>query len=205
MCLVLWMNLLGKRYYYWKTLRIIKWLSKMLKSMLRNIIACPTSSITCSSSISRKKGIKVGLICSRGGHLLQLYLLKDWWKEYNRFWVTGRGEDSSYLLRKEIVYFGYFPEHRNILNAIKNLFLAFKIIFREKPDLLVSTGAGIAPPFFLTGKILGCHLIFLDSYSFIKYPSISARMVSFLSDKVLVQHQLERSSLKNAEYWGSIL
>lgn len=149
--------------------------------------------------------IKIGLICARGGHLLELYLLRDWWKDYDRFWITDKGDDANYLLKGEKIYFGFFPEHRNIFNAIRNFFLGLKIIKSEKPDILISTGAGIAPPVFLAGKILGCKLIFLDSYTFINYPSLSARLVSFFVDKLLVQHRSVKKILKKAEFWGSVM
>lgn len=152
-----------------------------------------------------KKKIKLGLVTSRGGHLLQLYQLKDWWTKYDRFWITGKGVDSNYLLKKEKVYYGFFPESRNLLNAIRNFFVGIKVLVKEKPDLLISTGAGIAPPVFLAGKLMGSKLIFLDSYSFIKYPSLSARLSSYLIDKTIVQHKSMVNKLKNAEYWGSIL
>lgn len=151
-----------------------------------------------------KKKIKIGLVTSRGGHLFQLYQLKEWWRRYERFWITGRGGDSDYLLKNEKVYYGFFPEHRNLFNALRNFFLGFKIVVKEKPDLLVSTGAGIAPPIFLAGKILGCQLIFIDSYSFVKYPSLSARIVNFLVDKLLVQHPKVVKFLKRGEFWGAI-
>jgi len=153
----------------------------------------------------RGREIKIGLVCSRGGHLLELFSLKDWWGKNNRFWVTGKGEDINYLLKKEKVYYGYFPEHRNFVNALRNFFLGLKVVAREKPDLLVSTGAGIAPPVFLAGKIFGCKLIFIDSYTFIKDPSLSARLVRPFVDKLLVQHRGAKKFIKKAEYWGGIV
>ncbi|MDO8551806.1 MAG: hypothetical protein Q7S03_03970 [bacterium] len=83
-----------------------------------------------------KKAVKVGLICSRGGHLYQLYSLRKWWGKYDRFWITGKGKDSKYLLQKERIYYGYFPEHRDIFNAFRNFFLGLRIIWLEKPDLI---------------------------------------------------------------------
>lgn len=151
------------------------------------------------------KRIKIGLITSRGGHLLQLYSLKDWWRKYDRFWITARGKDSGYLLKKEKVYYGFFPESRNILNAWRNFFLGLKIIIGEKPNLLVSTGAAIAPPVFLAGKILGCKLVFIDSVSFVEYPSLSAKLVSPWVDKLLVQHSKITKILKKSEFLGAVL
>jgi len=149
--------------------------------------------------------MKIGLVTSRGGHLFQLYQLKGWWKNYNHFWITGKGGDSDYLLKNERIYYAFFPESRNILNAIKNFFFGLKILFKEKPKLLVSCGAGIAPPIFLAGKILGCRLIFVEPYDFVAYPSLSGKLVASLVDKLLVQQKSQKKFYKNAEFWGSTI
>ncbi|HUS60177.1 MAG TPA: hypothetical protein VMX76_02225 [Nevskiaceae bacterium] len=148
--------------------------------------------------------MKIGLVTSRGGHLFQLYQLKDWWRNYDRFWLTGRGGDVDYLLRKEKVYYGYFPESRGIINAVRNFFLGLKLLKKEKPDWLISCGAGIAPPLFLAGKLLGIKLIFIEPYDFVQHPSLSARLVAPIVDKLLVQHRTQKKFFKQAEYWGSV-
>lgn len=149
--------------------------------------------------------MKLGLITSRGGHLFQLYQLKKWWGRYDRFWITDKGGDVDYLLKSEKVYYGYFPESRNIINAIKNFFLGLKILKKEKPDLLFSCGAGITPPMFLAGKILGIKLIYMEPYDFIKYPSLSGRLIYPLVNKFLVQHRIQKKFFKKTEYWGEAL
>ena len=149
--------------------------------------------------------MKIGLVTSRGGHLFQLYQLQDWWKNYERFWITGRGEDADYLLKKEKVYYGYFPESRNPINAVRNFFLGWKILRKEKPDLLISCGAGIAPPIFCAGKLLGIKLVFIEPYDFIEYPSLSGRLVYPLAEKFLVQHLIQKKFYPRAEYWGATL
>lgn len=152
-----------------------------------------------------KKKLKIGLVTSRGGHLFQLYQLKDWWKNYDRFWITGRGGDSDYLLKGEKVYYAFFPESRNIFNAVRNFFFGLKVLLAKRPNLLISCGAGIAPPVFLAGKILGAKLIFIEPYDFIKYPSLSGRLVYPLVDKMLVQHLVQKKFYSKTELWGATL
>jgi len=149
--------------------------------------------------------MKIGLVTSRGGHLFQLFQLRDWWKNYERFWITGKGGDVDSLLKKEKVYYGYFPESRNFVNAIRNFFWGLKILLREKPNLLVSCGAGIAPPIFFIGKLLKIKTIFIEPYDFIKHPSLSGRLVYPFVDKFLVQHLAQKKFYPRAEYWGTTL
>jgi len=149
--------------------------------------------------------MKIGLITSKGGHLFQVYQLKDWWVNYDRFWLTDKGGDSDFLLKGEKVYYGYFPESRHLINAIRNFFLGWKIIRKEKPDLLFSCGAGIAPPVFLAAKIFSCKLIFMEPYDFIQFSSLSGRLLESLVDKLLVQQVCQKKFFKKAEFWGSTL
>jgi len=149
--------------------------------------------------------MKIGLITSRGGHLFQVYQLKEWWSRYDRFWITQKGEDSGFLLKGERIYYGHFPESRHLINAIRNFFLGWKILKKEKPDLLFSCGAGIAPPVFLVAKFFGCKLIFMEPYDFIKFPSLSGRLLEPLVNKLLVQQVCQKNFFKKAEFWGSTL
>ena len=47
------------------------------------------------SQMKKKDEIKVCLVGSSGGHLTHLYMLKPFWKDKNRFWVTFDKEDSG--------------------------------------------------------------------------------------------------------------
>ena len=50
------------------------------------------------SQMKKKDEIKVCLVGSSGGHLTHLYMLKPFWKDKNRFWVTFDKEDARSLL-----------------------------------------------------------------------------------------------------------
>lgn len=151
------------------------------------------------------KSLRICLVSSRGGHLYQLCQLKKWWGRYERFWITDKGSDVSSLLKDEHIYYGFFPESRNIINAIKNFWLGVTIFRRKKPDLVVSCGAGIAPPVLFAAKLFGARVVFIDSVSFVRYPSLSAKIVSLFADKILVQHKYMTKKLYKAEYWGNIV
>lgn len=149
--------------------------------------------------------MKIGLITSRGGHLYQVYQLKSWWGKYDRFWITFRGKDVGSMLRGERIYYAYYPESRNIVNAIKNLLIGIKVICKEKPDLLFSDGAGICPPVFLVGKLLGCRLVYIEPYDFIDRPSLSGRMVYCLVDLFLIQHEEQKKFFPKGVFKGAVI
>lgn len=154
---------------------------------------------------SKLKTTKIGIVTSRGGHLFQMYRLKPWWGRHDRFWVTFSGDDTGSMLKGERVYYAYQPESRNAVNAIRNLFLARTILSRERPDVLISCGAGIAPPFFYAGKLMGMKLVWMEPYDFIASPSLSGRLVAPVADELLVQHEEQRRFYKRAVFRGAVL
>ena len=99
--------------------------------------------------------MKVCLVGSSGGHLAHLYLLKPFWKDKERFWVTFDKEDARSVLSEEVLYPCYYPTNRNIKNLIKNTFLAYKILKKERPDVIISSGAAVAFTFLYIGKLFG--------------------------------------------------
>ena len=101
------------------------------------------------------KDIKVCLVGSSGGHLDHLYLLKPFWENKDRFWATFDKEDTRTMLVGEKVYPVYFPSNRSIKALIINTVRAVKILRKERPDLIISSGAAPAVPFFYIGKLMG--------------------------------------------------
>ncbi len=99
--------------------------------------------------------MKVCLVGSSGGHLTHLYMLKPFWKDKERFWVTFDKEDARSMLKGEKVYPCYFPTNRNLKNLIKNTFVAWKVLREEKPDLVISSGAASGCSIFLYCEIDG--------------------------------------------------
>ena len=126
----------------------------------------------------KKNGeIKVCLVGSSGGHLTHLYMLKPFWKDKNRFWVTFDKEDARSLLEGEKVYPCYFPTNRSIKALIKNTKIAWDVLHKEKPDLIISCGAAVAVPFFYIGKMMGAKLVYIEVFDRIDKPTMTGKMV----------------------------
>ncbi len=149
--------------------------------------------------------MKVCLVGSSGGHLMHLYLLKEFWKNKDRFWVTFDKEDSRSLLKEEKKYWCYFPTNRNIKNLIKNTFLAIKILLSERPDIIISSGAGSAVPFFYIGKLLGAKLVYIEVYDRISSPTMTGRLVYKISDLFVVQWEEQKKYYPKAINLGGII
>lgn len=149
--------------------------------------------------------MKIAIVCSSGGHLLLIHLLKEFWSKYDRFWVTFKKEDAVSLLQEEKVYWAYFPTNRNIFNLVRNFFVALKVLFKEKPDIIVSTGAGVAIPFFYLGKLLRKKLVFIEAYERIETPSLTAKIVYPITDAFILQWEEQKKNFPKGVVLGQIL
>ena len=131
--------------------------------------------------------MKIALVGSSGGHLTHLYLLKKFWENEDRFWVTFDKTDAKSILKEERFYPCYYPTNRNVKNTIKNTILAFKILRKEKPDLIISSGAAVAVPFFWLGKLFGAKTVYIEIFDRIDKPSLTGKLVYPVTDKFIVQ------------------
>lgn len=148
--------------------------------------------------------LKICLVGSSGGHLTHLYMIKPFWEDKERFWVTFDKEDARSLLEGEKLYPCYYPTNRNIKNLIRNTFLALKVLHKEKPNLIISSGAAVAVPFFYIGKLRGAKLIYIEVFDRIDKPTMTGKLVYPIVDKFIVQWEEQKQVYPKAINLGSI-
>ena len=156
-------------------------------------------------SLEEKEGHKLCLVCSSGGHLFQMTCLEPFWSGKRRFWVSFPTEDAKFLLADENVYWAHYPTNRSLKNLIKNLILAFKIISKEKPSVVVTTGAGVGVPFIVLGRIMGAKTVYVESITRNKELSLSGKLVYRIVHKFLVQWPGLAERYSKAEYRGRVI
>lgn len=150
------------------------------------------------------KEIKVCLVGSSGGHLTHLYMLKPFWKDKEHFWVTFDKEDARSILEGEKMYPCYYPTNRNIKNLIKNTIVAWKVLRKEKPDLIISCGAAVAVPFFYLGKLFGAKTIYIEVFDRIDASTVTGKLVYPIADKFIVEWEEMLNVYPKAINLGSI-
>ena len=148
--------------------------------------------------------MKICFVGSSGGHLTHLYMLKPFWQDKERFWVTFDKEDARSTLETEKMYPCYYPTNRNIWNLLRNTVLAWKLLRKEKPDVIISTGAASAVPFFYLGKLFGAKLIYIEVFDRIDGATLTGKLVYPITDKFIVQWEEMRKVYPKAINLGSI-
>lgn len=145
------------------------------------------------------------LVCSPGGHLQQMLALEPAWRGLDRSWVTLEGPDVGYLLRDEDVVVGHGPTNRNLLNLFRNLRLAVRALRARRPDVILSTGAALAVPVFIVGKLMGIRLVYVESVTRTRSLSLSGRIVYPLADRFFAQWPEAAATRSRIEFEGSVL
>ncbi len=149
--------------------------------------------------------MRICLVSSSGGHLLQLHRLEHWWGKHERFWVTFDLPDAQSLLAREDVITGFHPTTRNLRNLVRNFGLAWRVLRERRPDLVVSTGAGIAFPFFVVARLLRIRTVFLEVYDRIDLPTLTGRLCHPLSTLFLLQWEEQARFYPRGRVIGRLL
>jgi UDP-N-acetylglucosamine:LPS N-acetylglucosamine transferase len=148
--------------------------------------------------------VKVAFVCSSGGHLIQLYRLERWWRKHERVWVTFDTPDATSLLENERVHWAYHPTTRNVANLLRNMWLAWRVLARERPDVAVSNGAGVAFPFFLAARALRIATVYVEVYDRLDSPTLTGRLCHPLSDLFLLQWEEQLQFYRRGRLVGPI-
>lgn len=147
---------------------------------------------------------RVLCVGSSGGHLAQLLQLRSWWERCDRMWVTSPGRDVQTRLAGEVVVHGHYPTTRNLPNALRNLVLARRVLHDYRPDVVISTGAGVAVPFFWLAKLSGITTVYLEVYDRIDLPTLTGRLCYPFTDLFLLQWEEQRRHYPRGVFVGSV-
>src|SRR3569833_454913 len=135
--------------------------------------APPDSSVT-------PQGPKICLAGSGGGQVRQLLDQEPFWHDQNFFHVT---EDSALGRTLQEQYRTYLLPHfawgqlrignplRTLVTALRSFFLSGRIILKERPQILVSEGAGADYFAVLWAKLIGARIVIIESLARFEGPS----------------------------------
>jgi beta-1,4-N-acetylglucosaminyltransferase len=148
------------------------------------------------------KKLKICITCSSGGHYresqIATQMLRDN-KYFVSFWTPHLHEEA----KQNRFYFIKHPQ-KNIFKTIINAFESLKILLKEKPNVIISTGADVAVATCILGKFLGAKLIFIESGGQVYSPSLSGRIVYPFADLFIVQWRPALKNYPKAIYGGPL-
>jgi UDP-N-acetylglucosamine:LPS N-acetylglucosamine transferase len=144
------------------------------------------------------------IIASAGGHLTEVMKAISFLKEYPIFYITFKMAHIQDSLKNEEYYLVEDP-HISLKTYFINFYQVLKIYFRQRPKVIVTTGAGIAVPMCLIGKAFGSKVVFIESGARVIYPSRTAKILYRIADLSIVQWKPLLKYLPRAIYGGPLV
>jgi len=145
------------------------------------------------------------LVGSSGGHLAQLLAVAHLWDADRRSYVTFDTADAVSLLDGEQVTWAYHPTTRNVRNLLRNSLLAVRELRRRRPDVVVSTGAAVAVPFFLAARTMRIPTVYVEVYDRIDSPTLTGRLCRPFASLFCVQWSEQTVFYKGSQLVGSLM
>lgn len=149
------------------------------------------------------KHLKVCLICSVGGHFKQLLKLAAAWEGCEYFFVLFYKPVIDSFLKKERVYLIHSPE-RNPFLFILNIFQSLIVFLKARPDVVISTGAGVAIAMCYIAKLFGKKVIYVEDWCVVEHPSLTGRAVYPISDLFIIQRDYLKKFYPKAIFGGEL-
>ncbi len=119
--------------------------------------------------------------------MVQARQLAPVYEKYDHFYVTFSGGIADEMKSEHRVHTVPDVLRHKPWSWFAGLIPSLRIAWKERPDVVISTGAGAIVPFCVFAKMLGAKLIFLESMAKVVKPTWTARMLYPISDLFLVQ------------------
>ena len=153
--------------------------------------------------------VKICFMASGGGHFQELCGLAELAQRYDHVLISTEVNKTlahacPFRQTYQIDEVGQGLWKRSPGKVLGTFWRILRILRRERPDLVISTGAGIAIPGFLAARLLGIRTIYIESYARVESLSLAGKVCYRLSDRFLVQHAGLASKLPGAIYAGSL-
>lgn len=136
--------------------------------------------------------------------MVQAKQLASIYEKYEHFYFTFSGGVAGEMKKNDRVHSIPNIVKYNPISWIVGAILSAYIALKERPDVVISTGAGITVFFCMFAKMLGAKLIFIESMARIERPTLTARMLYPVSDLFLVQWPDLLKFFPKAKYAGRL-
>lgn len=154
-----------------------------------------------------KKNLKICCISSHGGHLHELEEALKNVDQSQMYWVTYKTKHTKMVMesKNRKHYFIIDPVTNKILFFV-NAFQSLCHLLIEKPNIVISTGAGMAYPTMVIAKrLLKAKIIYIESAAAVTEATKTAKAIYPISDLFLIQWETLKKEFPNAVYTGGVL
>lgn len=138
------------------------------------------------------------VVCSPGGHFSEARELMNDLQEVDYKYVIHLSPAIPENMKDRVII---APHAERDPRLLLQFIFALRCLWREKPKLIITTGAAIAVPFGLAAKLYRIPLVYIESPTRVNTPSLSARLCYRFSDVLYVRHKTLLKFFPRARYF----
>ena len=152
---------------------------------------------------------KICFISSCGGHFMQMLKLLPVAEGKDFYIVTEKNPIAERILNtKQCTHYYLRQQERKnlffIWTTILNSLLSVYYVIKERPNYVITTGAGAVFPTCIISKLFGAKIIYVESFARVYSASKTGKLVYRFADYFYVQWEEMLSVYPKAIYEGSI-
>jgi UDP-N-acetylglucosamine--N-acetylmuramyl-(pentapeptide) pyrophosphoryl-undecaprenol N-acetylglucosamine transferase len=156
------------------------------------------------------KRLRICMAASGGGHLRQLLDLRALWSSHDYFFVT---EDTALGQSLQEEHPTFFVPHfalgqarlgaplKMAWRAFVSFFKTAALMIRKRPQLVITTGAGAVFFTVVWARLLGAHVVVIESFARFDHPSVFGRMTKPLAHDFVVQSEALAAHYPEARFF----
>lgn len=145
---------------------------------------------------------KILAVASSGGHWIQLLRLEPAFNGLDLTYVTtARVNPEDFKNRVYLVTDAHLSLNIKLLVLF---FQILKILIKERPDFIVSTGAAPGLIAIILGRLFFCKTVWIDSIANSEELSLSGKVARYFATIWLTQWP-HLESEEGPDFWGNIL
>lgn len=143
--------------------------------------------------------LKICLAASGGGHVRQLLDLQAVWSRFDHFFVTEDTALGATLAKSHRTHF--VPHYawgqaklgaplRMAGRAIQSFVRSVGILLKERPDVIISTGAGAVFFPVVLARLMGARVVVIESFARFEKPSLFGRLAAPFAHDLIAQSEI---------------
>ena len=140
--------------------------------------------MTHSPAAASPKPERVALVSSVGGHLTELLCLREAYEQHDHFYVFNDITQFAPPAGTPVYTIAHAERDPRV---VSNVFEVLRIFRKERPTVMLSTGAGPAVSAAIAAKLLGVRVVYVETVAAVSEPSLTGILMEPLADAYFVQ------------------
>jgi len=129
--------------------------------------------------------VRILIVSSVGGHLTEVMRLSEAWDSHEVALVVNDAVQLPDYPFRSVYRIAHAERDARVMT---NFVEAARILEHERPDVILSTGAGPVVPFAILARALRfCRIVFVESAAAVVRPTLTGRIMYQLADAFFYQ------------------